>query len=381
MPIRPQPYRLKWPLTPSQVEGIDEMLQILFKTVYSLEVNGSTPGGIGPGGTPGLPGGGGTPGPVGLTGQVIPGLDGDDGQDGAPALPGPQGLQGERGFPGSDGEDGDPGLFGAPGLPGPQGREGNAGIPGDEGDEGPQGVPGPIGPQGLTGAAAGRQFYPDPLDASDLVGYFTALTVPSTNAETTLTSAMVGTGDNLLASFATDPGVPGVTSLPAGTEFRHIYVTTGAVNQVGRLKVELYRCEADGTVETLLRSGYSQIFASDTPIVIDWTFSDGNSFILTPTQRFVFKIYGARVSGPATCDLTVYFDGTDHTSVIQSTISVGVTGPTGATGQTGAQGIAGVPGHDGEDGQDGWPVPSPMGSVSSGTVDMAAIAARIAVRI
>ncbi len=37
MATRPQPHRLTWPLTPTQVEGVDEMLQILFKKVRQLE--------------------------------------------------------------------------------------------------------------------------------------------------------------------------------------------------------------------------------------------------------------------------------------------------------------------------------------------------------
>ena len=37
--FRPQPYRLKWPLTPSQVEGTDEMFAILFKAVKKLNDN------------------------------------------------------------------------------------------------------------------------------------------------------------------------------------------------------------------------------------------------------------------------------------------------------------------------------------------------------
>ncbi len=37
MATRPQPYRLKWPLSPHQVEGSDEMFEILFKGVRALE--------------------------------------------------------------------------------------------------------------------------------------------------------------------------------------------------------------------------------------------------------------------------------------------------------------------------------------------------------
>lgn len=35
MSIRAQAYRVTWPLTPSQVEGIDEMLAALFKAIQS----------------------------------------------------------------------------------------------------------------------------------------------------------------------------------------------------------------------------------------------------------------------------------------------------------------------------------------------------------
>ena len=34
---RPQPYRLDWPVTPSQWENTDEMFEILFKRISALE--------------------------------------------------------------------------------------------------------------------------------------------------------------------------------------------------------------------------------------------------------------------------------------------------------------------------------------------------------
>jgi len=37
-PLRPQPHRLKWPLTPTQVEATDEMLEMLFKAVRALQI-------------------------------------------------------------------------------------------------------------------------------------------------------------------------------------------------------------------------------------------------------------------------------------------------------------------------------------------------------
>lgn len=300
-------------------------------------------GGEGEDGPPGPPGARGIDGIPGRDGiQFIP-VDGIDGIDGEPGVPGPQG------FPGTIGNTGPPGV---PGIDGLEGEQGEQGI---------QGAQGPMGPQGPAGVSAGRIFYPDPSDASDIPTYFTALDAPSTNPETTLGLALTGTGDTFLAAFATNPGVPNVLELPAGTAFRHFHVTTGADVQVARLKVDLYRCNSDGSGETLLRSGYSPDFFGTSIQELVWNFSDGNSYPFTLTQRIVLKLYLARVSGPATVNATVYFDGNNNASFIQSTISVGITGPQGPQGPIGI----GLPGFDGEDGYDGPPglqgPPGPIG--------------------
>lgn len=162
-------------------------------------------------------------------------------------------------------------------------------------------------------------FYLDSTDASDLAGYKTALTQPSTASEATLTVGATGTTDNLLASFATDPNIPGVTLLPHGTTSFHFHVATGASNQIGRLKVEIYTCASDGTSETLRGSGYSDSFfdasqETNTDVVI------ATSYTLATTDRIVYKLYGARVSGPATCNITVYNAGTTRQAYVRSTI-------------------------------------------------------------
>ncbi len=99
MAIRPQPYRLKWPLTPTQVEGVDEMLQILFKKVRQLEGAGDESA-VDTFVTPAFP--------------ALPGLSSDGGDSGFDSyhvsVPGAIGVTGEtgaRGVPGVDGEDGD----------------------------------------------------------------------------------------------------------------------------------------------------------------------------------------------------------------------------------------------------------------------------------
>lgn len=175
-PIRPQPYRLKWPLTPSQVEGLDEMLQILFKAARqgSGSVAPSTSGSAGvpgpPGsdgaegadGNPGPPGVPGVPGAQGVVGRGIPGIDGEDGVDslipgprGSDGSPGAAGAQGSAGVgvPGVDGEDGADSL-----VPGPRGNDGGTGPPGAQGPTG-LGVPGRDGEDGEV-------WWPSPFGAA-----------------------------------------------------------------------------------------------------------------------------------------------------------------------------------------------------------------------
>lgn len=168
--------------------------------------------------------------------------------------------------------------------------------------------------------AAGRVFYLDPADASDIVGYYTALVNPSTGVETTRSVAATGTGNNLLASFATEPNVPSTTLVPPGTAGRHFHVATGSSSQVGRLLVEVYTCNADGTGETLIRSGYSASFSGTSPQELIFSLEDPFGYTLTVTTRLVYKVYVARVSGPATCNVTVYFNGTNRASFVTTTI-------------------------------------------------------------
>lgn len=290
-------------------------------------------------------------------------IDGEDGIDGLPGIQGFQGIRGisgKDGIPGIDGFDGIDGIDGIQGLIGPRGITGINGIPGLDGFDGEPGeslIPGPMGPQGPAGVSAGRIYYLDPSAASDIAGYKNALAIPSALPETTIASVLTLTTDTLLASFATLPGAPDITSLPAGTAFRHFHVITGGIAEIARLKVELYRCNSDGSGETLLRTGYSSSFSGATIREIVWNFSDSSGYTFTTSQRIVFKVYGARVSGPANCNLTVYFDGNDNASYIQTTISTGLTGQQGIQG---IQGIMGFSGLDGDDGLDSF-VPGPRG--------------------
>jgi len=252
---------------------------------------------------------------------------------------------------------------------------------------------GPQGPAGADGGNAGKQFWMDPTDASDIATYFTALESPSPASESTIGPiAATGTGDFFVGTFASEPGVPGVSAYPAGTGERHFWAETAASNQIARFHVQVWKRDLGGS-ETLLRESNSPSFSGTGAQLISWTSTDATETAMDPTDRLVFYVYVQRVSGPATCNITIYFNGTAHTARFQTTISAGAVGPrgpigppglvgdegdqgpwgppgapgaagaTGPTGPTGATGPAGTPGTPGEDGDDGWPgAPGPTGS-------------------
>lgn len=194
---------------------------------------------------------------------------------------------------------------------------------------GPQGPPGPEGP---PGQAAGKIFYYATSDSSDIATYKTMLASPSAGAEQTVATPCTGTGDVLVSVFATDPGVPGAVDYPAGTAYRRIYARVSG--GTARFHLRVYKRDAGGT-ETLVRDEFSDNFVDTVVVAQEWASTASAAGALLSTDRIVNKIYAQRVSGPTTITVTSYFEGTTHTSQIQTTITAGAAGPAGPGVATG----------------------------------------------
>jgi hypothetical protein len=262
------------------------------------------------------------------------------------------------GFDGESGEDGPPGPPGIDGIIGINGAPGPSvpGIDGLEGETGEIGFPGPVGPQGLTGGNSGVIFWFNNTDASDLAGYFIAQLTPSANAESTIVQVCAGVGDNLIVSFATPLGVPGVYAYLAGKDDHHIHAAVTTVGGFARYLMEIYYCNADGTGETLIGSSYSDS-TSDTSIdEVNFDFYNLADVVLLATQRLVYKLYVARVSGPANVSVTTYFEGATHQSYTNAPIAgqLPVPGPQGPVGPPGL-------GLDAEENEYPYLIPGPRG--------------------
>ena len=267
----------------------------------------------------------------------------------------------DSGPTGATGADGATGPAGADGATGANGATGADGATGLTGATGATGATGETGATGVDGGNAGKLFYLDYTDASDIGGYKVALASPSTNSESNLSQSNSGTTDNLVATFATPAGEPGVTALPYGISELNLYAATNNAARFARLKLEIYKRTAGGA-ETLVTSGYSSSFSNTTTAKITWTITEAYAYSMSTTDRLVFKLYTARVSGTSPVTVNVYFEGSSNASYLQTTISAGAVGPegpvgadgaTGATGAVGATGAAGPTGATGAAGANG----------------------------
>lgn len=219
------------------------------------------------------------------------------------------------------------------------------------------------GDTGADGQSSGRTYYLLPSIDSDISGYFLAniLPYPPIDPPTEISTNNTGTTPVLVGAFATEEGDPSATVYPLGTGFRYVTTKTGADNQIARLKVEVYKRALNGD-EFLIKEGYSDEFWGDQRQSIEWHHTDFVSEPLDITDRLVFKLYTERVSGPSTVHVTVYFEGANDASFIQTTLAS--PGPKGDTGDTGVKGDTGddstIPGPKGDTGSDST-VPGPKG--------------------
>jgi hypothetical protein len=256
------------------------------------------------------------------------------GEPGPQGPPGPQGTTGSTGPTGAQGAQGPQGAPGAPGGTGPQGPKGDTGA---TGAAGPQGAQGATGPQGPSGQSAGKVYYYIPSAPSDLAGYKRMAPAPSAGAEQTIATVCTGTADTPVAVFATDPGEPGAVQYPGGTGSRRFYASVSSGS--AQLHLMVYKRDAAG-VETLVRDEYSEIFTNTAVALQLWMTATSAVGTLLATDRLVNKLSVLRVSGPTTITVTTYYEGTQHVSQIQTTISAGAQGPPGPAGPPGPSGAS-----------------------------------------
>lgn len=126
------------------------------------------------------------------------------------------------------------------------------------------------------------------------------------STEASIVTAGVSTTPTLIASFITDSGSPGVTTLSHGTYHFHIETEKTAGSNNYYVYAELYKRTSGGTETLLLTSDSSSESAVNTRIQRDVDGLLSASETLSVTDRLVVKWYAVMLSSTAT--ITTYFD-------------------------------------------------------------------------
>ena len=247
-------------------------------------------------------------------------------------------------------------------MQGPIGPQGNSGPEGPYGPTGPQGTTGPqgdIGPQGELGFSTGLVYYFNKSVASSISTYFQV----SRNAVIGTQTSIVATTNGLIASFATDAGVPNITDIPAGSWNFENYVAMNAAGGVPTLMVEVYKRNLAGTETLIADNSLAPRGITEGVTTTLYLYSVGvpATSILT-TDRLVFKFYAGALGGK---NMTLFFENSTIAQVT-TTLTAALQGPTGPTGPTGDTGppssVTGPTGYTGYTGYTG-----PTGTPSSVT--------------
>ena len=213
-------------------------------------------------------------------------------------------------------------------------------------------VTGATGASGVDGSSAGRTYYLDPTTESDVTGYRLATSAPTDKSEFPVRIDLANDSEVLVAAFITPSGDPNTSTLPPGIARRNFWINTGSPDNLVQLRLALLKRSITG-VETPLRSGSSPIFGTSLPGLLTWTYPDTMGYLLSLTDRIVFKLYAKRIGGVGNVPLVIYFNAHQHASNIQTTITTGYTGATGAKGEKGDTGATGATGAKGEKGDTG----------------------------
>lgn len=237
---------------------------------------------------------------------------------------GPTGPFGPTGPIGATGSQGIIGLTGPTGSQGPTGAQGPTGM-------GATGSTGPTGPQGEQGISAGRNYYFNQSQTSDIAGYKVLSPDPTSTTAQTVVKTLTSAQQNVLVQQFITPEL-GFNLIPAGVQRFKLYFTTGSVNDLVSTYVSLELANAGGT-------GYGSVIDSSdvnisynslTPLEVDVDVVFPSTPILT-TDRMICKIYLNNNTNQSRT-VTWTTENSYYSYVITSVGVVGNQGPTGPTG-------------------------------------------------
>ena len=319
-----------------------------------------TSGTNGTDGAQGADGADGVPGTSGTSGTN--GTDGAQGADGAPGTSGTSGINGEQGADGAPGTSGTSGVNGEPGSQGDPGQPGTSGTSGVNGEQGADGAPGTSGTSGVNGAngiSAGRSYYFNQSEDSDIISYKILSETPTVVDPQIITVGLAGNQQGVLVQQFITPEL-GFTLIPAGVQRFKLYFNNLATNANVDAYVTLELAAQDGvTYGNAITSGIVNLpYNGGVPIEVDIDVVFP-AITISLTDRMIVKIY---LDNQDSTSRTIEWSTEDgyYSYVITS---VGVV--SGTSGNSGTSGVNGEPGPNGTSGTSGT---SGIGVPTGGTV-------------
>jgi hypothetical protein len=293
--------------------------------------------------------------------SAIDGTSGTSGSGGTSASSGSSSTSGTSGTNGTSGIDGTNGSSATSGSSSTAGSSGTSGSSASSGTSATSGSSGTTGTSGVSGISGGQIYWMNQsINTSSAFGsptYKQLSPIPSGAVQQTVTTTVPATTTQTLVTFATDTGVPGVTSLPAGNWSFTAHFLTNISNSNWDIYYELWKYTIGG-VSTLLGTTNTVPVTLDT-VIIQQVYAD--SFIaaqsLNSTDRLYVNVVAVNTSNQPH-DIIFYTEGSSYYSYVQTTFnapsgSSGTAGTSSTSGTSGSNGTSSTSGSNGTSGTNG----------------------------
>jgi hypothetical protein len=293
--------------------------------------------------------------------SAIDGTSGTSGSGGTSASSGSSSTLGNSVTNGTSGIDGTNGSSATSGSSSTAGSSGTSGSSASSGTSATSGSSGTTGTSGVSGISGGQIYWMNQsINTSSAFGsptYKQLSPIPSGAVQQTVTTTVPATTTQTLVTFATDTGVPGVTSLPAGNWSFTAHFLTNISNSNWDIYYELWKYTIGG-VSTLLGTTNTVPVTLDT-VIIQQVYAD--SFIaaqsLNSTDRLYVNVVAVNTSNQPH-DIIFYTEGSSYYSYVQTTFnapsgSSGTAGTSSTSGTSGSNGTSSTSGSNGTSGTNG----------------------------
>lgn len=266
------------------------------------------------------------------------------------------------------GSSGSSGFSGTNGISGTAGVSGTNGLSGSSGSSGLTGSSGSSGSSGANGISAGRTYYFNQSQNSDVANYKVLSEQPTSVSQQNISASIGGNSTVLMQQFMT-PSF-GFNIIPSGVQRFYLYFTKPASNDNLKAYVTLQFADANGLaiggIITSQEVNVNWNSGSPAESVIEVVFATTS---IDPTYRMIVKVYGKNLDSTAHT-LTFSTENGNYSFVVTSvgvtyatSGSSGLSGSSGITGSSGSSGATGISGSSGSSGSSG--LTGPAGSSGS----------------